>query len=292
MSVGCGRALQGTRALPLLLLAASVGACSAILGIHDGELEGADSGARDSGSRDADGLTDAIATDDARDSSIVDSGADTAPLPNAMVKVPGPAGGMFEVDTTEVTQEQYADFLARGTTSVTQPPECSTNTSFTPHDFFTPQATPTSPVVMIDWCDAYAYCAWVGKRLCGGVGGAPGAFATSSDPTKNEWLWACTKGGVQDYPYGAIEQPAACNVHSAKTTPDPVPARAECAGGYPGISDMVGNATEWVNECDDGGCAIFGGSFSFPPSGSVSCKTLTATGRGGYFGDLSFRCCR
>jgi hypothetical protein len=27
------------------------------------------------------------------------------------------------------------------------------------------------PITNVDWCDAYAYCAGIGKRLCGKIGG-------------------------------------------------------------------------------------------------------------------------
>ena len=254
--------------------------CSAILGIHDPEIVGAAEA----------GITDDATTPP----SSTDAGIDSAVAPGAMVTVPRPdAGGTFQIDATEVTQAAYGDFLARGTSSVLQLPACAGNTSFRPAGGFAPSLVPEQPVVGVDWCDAYAYCQWVGKRLCGGANGVPGAYADHTVVTKNEWLAACTKDDAQPYPYGALERPAACNTSAsdAGATLD-VGTKRFCEGGFTGVFDLVGNVAEWVDLCDDTGCATMGGSFSYPPDAIVDCRTSSSTPRLTAFADIGFRCCR
>jgi len=57
---------------------------------------------------------------------------------------------------------------------------------------FDPYGMPGKPVVCVDWCDAFSYCAWVGKRLC---------RDGSADelPEVSEWRLACGSGlpGIQ-----------------------------------------------------------------------------------------------
>lgn len=289
------------RRLGFVGLAVLLAGCSAVLGIHDPEIErsgGLSTEEDEAGTdetpngRDANFEGSAPSGDDAS----VDAGPDAPNEPplTKMVTVPSPGGGTFQIDATEVTQAQYAVFLARGTATVKQIPECASNAIFAPSLNFDPVKTPNRPVVNVDWCDAAAYCTFAGKRLCGGLGGVPGAYADLTNPAKNEWMAACTKAGAAAFPYGVTEQPGACNIHSADAGAlVDVGSRATCEGGYAGVFDLVGNTTEWVDHCDPAmGCGILGGSFRFPNTGSVNCGFATATGRGGAFDDLSFRCCK
>src|SRR5262249_40663852 len=105
------------------------------------------------------------------------------------------------------------------------------------------------PVHAVDWCDAFAYCAWAGKRLCGRIAGG------SVDPTfgtdlasESEWYNACSRGGQHAYPYGDTYDPRACNglEYGAGTGPQlPVGSLSSCTGGFAGLFDMSGNVSEW-----------------------------------------------
>lgn len=83
-----------------------------------------------------------------------------------MVAYPG-----FEIGSREVSNGEYQQFLAAQQDPAIQPGECAWNDDFTPTQW--PVASATLPVVNIDWCDARAYCAWAGKRLCGAIAGGP-----------------------------------------------------------------------------------------------------------------------
>lgn len=261
---------------------ALVTGCGAILGIHDPEIVATE---------------EAGVTPDVDPPPPDDGGGVTPGGPSTMVTVPRPdAGGQtFQIDVTEVTQAQYADFLARGTDGILQLPQCNTNASFRPAAGFTPDLTPNHPVSGVDWCDAYAYCQYVGKRLCGNAAsGVPGAFADNAAVARSEWLAACTKGGENAYPYGAQERPNACNTTAADDAGAilDVGAKRFCEGGYTGVMDLVGNVAEWVDLCDQSQCATMGGSYSFPTNAVVSCRTVAGHGRLEAFADIGFRCCR
>jgi sulfatase modifying factor 1 len=201
-----------------------------------------------------------------------------APCPSgrgpSMVRITASVG-TFCIDTTEVTNTHWAAFLAdKGNDTSGQPAFCSWNTTYVPTSSSNPSATvwpaPSAkaphPVVYVDWCDALAYCAWAGKRLCGRIGGGAAPFADTGS-TSNQWVNACTRGGARAFPYGTTYQPAVCNDKPRGLGATVAAgAIAECTGGYDGIFDMSGNVEEWEDSCNGTSgaadvCHRRGGSF-------------------------------
>lgn len=225
-----------------------------------------------------------------------------------MVRV-GSATNNFCIDSTEVTVKDYREFTtAVGADAAGQPAKCGWNTSYAAGlggaDEF--------PIAGIDWCDAHAYCKWAGKRLCGkhtADGGFVGPVGVNDlgDFNTHEWLLACSALGQLAYPYGGIQQPLACNVgerDAGKTTP--VGAMDACAGGYPGLYDLVGNLWEWYDgpclppdagpDGGDGGpakeeCYVKGGAF-LTSGPNINCRV---DGRGASRDrrgiEIGIRCC-
>lgn len=214
----------------------------------------------------------------------------------SLITVPRPGGGAsFSIESREVSQKQYQAFLlAKANDTSGQIAKCASNLNYTPQKLWNPAGTPNRPVVGVDWCDARAYCAWAGRNLCGAFGGTPLANLTDAvDATKSEWAAACTKGGIQTFPYGTKNDDTACNILAgAPTSADDVATNAKCVGGYSGIYDLVGNVSEWVDACgSDGSCAIIGGSWGSGTS-PVGCGVLFGGAGTSNFQDLGFRCCK
>jgi len=240
---------------------------------------------------DADGVSDSGAVTDSG-TPIVDSGV--VPL-TTLVTIPRPGGGAsFSIEAREVSQKQYSVFLtAKAGDPSGQPAACAANGDYIPKQNWDPTNTPNRPVVGVDWCDAVAYCAWAGRHLCGGFGGTSLAQADAITASKSEWAATCTKGGAQNYPYGTTVDNTACV--TSKTTPTPtraddVATHAKCVGAYAGVYDIVGNASEWIDACDNtGSCAIMGSSWH---AGDGTCGLYFAGNRMGTFDDLGFRCCK
>jgi formylglycine-generating enzyme required for sulfatase activity len=209
----------------------------------------------------------------------------------------------FCIDSTEVTNNQYLAFLvaAHGDTSG-QIPACSWNTTYAPG---TPWPAPTgqesNPVANVDWCDAYAYCRWAGKRLCGAVGGGTVPTGQGSMAGKDQWYTACSHfaDSIHDYPTGNTYDIVNCNNfdHEAGAT---VPvASLPCEGGYDGIFDMAGNVREWEDFCDTSGgdaggakdnCITRGGSYHESYQGT-RCDAFLGYGRQTMAPQMGFRCC-
>jgi sulfatase modifying factor 1 len=280
--VRIGRALAAA-----VVLASAAVHCGTILETEPGgpTTPGLDAGPRPPG--DGEPLEAAIPDDDG-------GAADGGPQTTVMITVP-PSGAIpaFTIDRTEVTQAQYAEFIARGGVPVEAKDARCGKRSFAPNTGpYDPVGNPDLPVVGVDWCDATLYCRWAGKRLCGAHGGDGGVRAEVVNAARSEWFAACSRSGTRAYPYGNVAEPGSCTIAAADASAIvPVGGRSTCEGGYPGLRDMVGNASEWVNMCDADGCAIVGGSYRFG-AGNVSCALATHTGPGASFDDLGFRCCR
>jgi formylglycine-generating enzyme required for sulfatase activity len=206
----------------------------------------------------------------------------------------------FCIDATEVTRAQYDAFLTAGSNVAAQPAACARNTSFVPVASWPYNAsTANMPVVGVDWCDARAYCAWAGKRLCGRIGGGVLTVAELADPTKSEWYNACSRGGLLAYPYGNAFDASACSGAQIAV----VGSFVGCNGGYAGIFDMSGNAHEWIDACITTGgdaaadpCAMSGSGY-IHPAAEMRCDFFVSIPRGATSGSSvgpgegGFRCC-
>ncbi|MCC6664816.1 MAG: SUMF1/EgtB/PvdO family nonheme iron enzyme [Polyangiaceae bacterium] len=249
----------------------------------------------------------------------------------AMIAVPSPGGGTYCIDRTEVTQAQYAEFLAAPKMSPgSENADCADNKSYQPVAeassyepatciagvSWTPKTTPERPVVCIDWCDAYAYCKWAGKRLCGKVGGGgleiAGGLDTPADPAndaaKSQWFNACSQGGKTQYAYGDAYDPAACG--GEVDSPDwesmkkNVGARAGCHGAtepWAQLRDLNGSVSEYTDECfvwvsPSSGkgtkhCALRGGSMTDEKK-ALGCPLTQTPTTDTAAPQRGFRCCR
>jgi len=207
-----------------------------------------------------------------------------------MVRVTAAGGSNYCVDSTEVTRAQYQEFLASNPATTGQPSVCSWNTSFTPPLGWPPTtATADQPVSWVDWCDATAFCAWAGKRLCGKIGGGAVDGASLEDADQSQWYNACSLGGARKYPYGDDPISDACAAGGMLSSLELVKSHPCCEGGFPGLYDLVGNAGEWEDSCESKGsdpsndkCAV---------RGDTSCDNPDQQNRKDRQPRLGFRCC-
>lgn len=209
------------------------------------------------------------------------------------------------IDTTEVTREQYYTWIVSNpvASAATQIADCAWNGSFVPGtdagNDWPPTGNYPKPVTYIDWCDAYAYCAAVGKRLCGKIGGGP--FLTtdfSADPYASEWINACSSHGVYDYNYGDTFTDDWCNGVNPEGGADYVATSPKCQSpiaAYAGIYDLSGNVEEWENNCAPGtgisaNCTTRGGSYNFWDT-QLMCTSTYIVQRSSNSASIGFRCC-
>ena len=219
-----------------------------------------------------------------------------------MVLIPVPDGAPYCIDERLTAYGDYAEFLAaKGQDYSGQPPECESNKDYEPvmwveetafgdptRTFCGPSmadANPDHAVRCIDFCDAFAYCSWAGKRLCGLRGSAGNeifkfqatTIQESNDfffgrvlTVENESYNVCTQGGTTEYPYGDAERPGAClddaRVEAMGEDANAVRDTAgnECRGSQPPfdqVYDTVGSLGYWLNICSPSGlhCFVHGG---------------------------------
>ena len=218
------------------------------------------------------------------------------------------------IDSTEVTRGQYQTWLD-SSPSMSQVSVCTWNTSFEPdtvcmQDEYVYQGgdSENHPMVCVDWCDAYAYCRAVGKRLCGKIGGGENGWKDYADASSSQWYNACASGAADNsYPYGQGFEETSCNVaENAAAGPTTVPVQSllQCQSpveGYEGVFDLSGNVAEWEDSCFDTSeyaeCRRRGATFddldfNHGGSGDTGCRYSTGSDERDYTDFvLGFRCC-
>jgi formylglycine-generating enzyme required for sulfatase activity len=209
------------------------------------------------------------------DGGVVDAEADAGPC-GSMVTVTREAGSSYCIDPTEVTEARYGKFLAEDA-SITLPAPCANKGSFRPGS----TRGASRPVAEVDWCDAWAFCSWAGKRLCG----------------PEEWQHACNAGSGTAYPYGDTFDASVCNGGGSRTESVDVGSLPGCHGPIPGLFDMSGNADEWSEGCLTDvslfdGCPTRGGDWSNDPAGELTCTSTQYRIRGSVADFVGFRCCK
>jgi len=216
------------------------------------------------------------------------------------------AGKGFCIDRTEVTEEQFDGFLRDvGDPSAAPdllPAVCDFKQRFGPVNF---RSSSILPMRRVDWCDAAAFCAWAGERLCQPVG-EPVYDSAPITAQNSEWYYACSAGGTRRFPWGNDPQPLACNARCSDTCDrdlrEKVGTRGVCQGGVEGVYDLGGNQREWVGWCDFRDpvtlhCRVQGGYWADPRREHESdddagdCQTNKSLHIVTTRDDIGFRCC-
>ena len=208
----------------------------------------------------------------------------------------------YTIDVTEVTKGQYDLWLAaKPALPLSTDANCGYVTSYA-EQFTTGAYSGTDaahhPVVYVDWCDAYAYCQGVGKRLCGAIGGGSNAYASYNDLTLSQWYRACTTAGTDAYPYANAYNATTCNGYDLWAPNYNYTTTA--AGSLPGchtpagVYDQSGNVWEWEDSCNATGktadCRIRGGAFhNFGVD--LACNSNNDATRSYIDVSIGFRCC-
>jgi len=208
------------------------------------------------------------------------------------------------IDSTEVTRAQYQAWLDTNPSTANQIADCAWNTSFTPdfpcgvYNYVCQTDCANHPRACVDWCDAYAYCQAVGKRLCGRIGGGSNAFDDYDRRDLSQWYSACSSHGTFEYCYGNTADDQVCwgpNHPYTSLMTVPVGSMSGCQSplpAYAGVFDLSGNVSEWEDSCNGPGesakCRVRGGAGA---SGSLTCASDSAPPRSYIDYMIGFRCC-
>ncbi|MBI2391116.1 MAG: SUMF1/EgtB/PvdO family nonheme iron enzyme [Deltaproteobacteria bacterium] len=207
----------------------------------------------------------------------------------------------FCIDETEVTDAQLNVFVIASDKPAAPkiPAFCATALAERP-----PKTRLSLSVAAanIEWCVAYAYCKWAGKRLCGKHGGGAYSSSESEASGTSQWSYACRGGDPGTvFPYGggaAYVADTCINEDSAVTSVQPVNSSKwpDChgSGEFSTLMHMAGNAREWEDACDgpigaSTSCRTRGGAWTSPWNetncGSIPRLNTNADATTG------FRCC-
>jgi formylglycine-generating enzyme required for sulfatase activity len=299
-----------SRTLPALVLSVTTAGCALLAGLSgDYGAPAIDAAVAIDAASD---VTDAFGNQTSTDAPVdtTEAGVDAGPCGPSlhgagMVSVTTAPGKTFCIDATEVTKAHYLAFVESGASGNVAPAgECQWNLVTVPGaagecaGYALTGTEMQLPIACVDWCDAYAFCAWAGKRLCGSVAGGPLLVADQQDPSKDQWYAACTGGDTKrTFPYGSLHQGGICV--EATSGPAIVTANPLCVGAPAGLFDLSGNVSEWLDSCDlagavqDNKCDVRGGDYTAPLADkSLTCAPSHNEPRSHASLKVGFRCCR
>ncbi len=245
-----------------------------------------------------------------------------------MVRVPLANNRSVCIDTTEVTRAQYAAFVSdsNGHDQGTRLDACGKAPFRDDPDAACSQQAvvckgdcAAHPQVCVTHCNAQAFCAWAGKRLCSTVKGVTPDAIALGDARVAEWIAACGNGAGTEgdprtiFPYGSSLDSAKCNTDghtptgcavspgSCGTLPTGSLQGCRGEGASDKVFDMSGNVHEWMGLTDESAkspvprAQFRGGSFSkslFDPSGDFACVTSGGSAAIDLpVADIGIRCC-
>ncbi len=148
----------------------------------------------------------------------------------------------YNIDTTEVTNAQYAAFLNNRGSNDCGGVECidlddsDTHITLQGSEYVVEAGYENHPVIEVTWYGSDAYCTASGKRL----------------PTEAEWEKAARGTSVRAYPWG--DQSPDCTYANFRYDGSTCVGDTSPVGSYPagaspyGALDMAGNVWEWVND--------------------------------------------
>ncbi len=149
-------------------------------------------------------------------------GGTTTELPLRRVAV-----APFNIGETEVTNEQYAEFVAE---TKHQSPTGWKNNKF-------PNGGASEPVAGVSWADANDYCEWLSRKI----------GATVRLPNEAEWELAARGNTNFVYPWSGDWNDEAAESSETRGRIRPVksfPKGRSVSGAY----DMIGNVYEWTSD--------------------------------------------
>lgn len=166
----------------------------------------------------------------------------------------GEGNSSLYVTATEITRDQYANFLSDPFVKIglyAEENQPATH-SYVPTDWETQRQQPGLPVVSVDWWSAYAFAAWAGGRL----------------PSAEEWASIASNQGRRLYPWGnTFEQSFAITAEQNLTGPIAVPASKKDSTET-GVFDLGGNVSEWTNSVSSNtgtyAIVVKGGNYLLP----------------------------
>jgi sulfatase modifying factor 1 len=235
------------------------------------------------------------------------SGASGCPGTGGPTMVRLPEG--YCIDSTEVTRGQYQAWLDTQPSILGQNQTiCAWNTIFVPDTtcmsvtyVYLGTGSENHPQGCVDWCDAYAYCRAVGKRLCGRIGGGSNGITDYANASLSQWYNACVSDGANNtFPYGGTYSANACDGGDHSGTTVPVGSMTSCQSavpGYQGVYDLSGNVWEWEDSCNgtwqSATCRIRGGTFYDVGTYNVAlrCDYDGYTNKDYVDSTIGFRCC-
>lgn len=139
----------------------------------------------------------------------------------------------FYIDKYEVTNKRYKRFIDATGYKVPWSQESAVAAYIWDwQKRMYPQGKGDDPVVLVNWEDAKAFCAWAGKSL----------------PTEAQWEKAARGVNGKPYPWGNIWEAKKANTsESGVKQTAPFGSFTDDVSEY-GVHDLAGNISEWVEE--------------------------------------------